>query len=167
LAFTTAVITVITLLALALLIAFNALFLAQPSTCILTPTCTSQSISQSSFAYNMSRNFFSTFNSLNGFRTYTLSQSKYLFQTVQISVGCLGFVLCIVYLMIYIMRRMDTSNQVIPMSRGRDSGSPESSIPDRGSSKGSESKRKLYPQRTSYVSQPASGEIPRNARRNY
>ena len=65
------------------------------------------------------------------------------------------------------MRKMDTSNQVIPMGRGRDSGTPESSVPDRGSSKGSESKRKLYPQRSANVSQPHPGEVPWNGRRNY
>jgi hypothetical protein len=115
----------------------------------------------------MSQNFFSTFNNLNGFRNYTLSQSKYLFQTVQISVGCLGFVLCIVYLAIYITQRLDTSNQVIPMRRGRDLDSPESSIPDRGSSDASGSRRPLKPKRSPFAPQPYPGEVPWNGRRKY
>lgn len=111
-AFNVAIITSITLVACALAISFNGVFLAQPSTCIMTPSCTNNSVSTTLFSYNMSQNFFTVFTGLNGFRNYTLSQSKYLFQTVQISFSCLDFVLCLVYLTLYLIQRKKTSQQV-------------------------------------------------------
>jgi hypothetical protein len=150
-AFVTAIITIVALLTCALLISFKGLFLAQPSTCLLTPSCASQSVSTSGFSYTMSQNFFTAFNSLNGFKTYTLSQAKYLFQTIQLSFGCLGFVLCVVYLVLYFMRRKETLNRVKPINVNQDSrNSAEPRFESARNANASRSVRK--PQRTSYVS---------------
>ncbi len=147
-AFVTLIITIVDLLAYALLISFNGVFIAQPSTCILTPTCASQSVSTTGFSYTMSQKFFTAFNSLNGFKTYTLSQSKYLFQTVQISFGCLGFVLCVTYIIIYFIQSTKTGNQVIPFSNDRDS--PESTFQPTKRVNASGLRRKPESQRSLY-----------------
>ena len=94
--------TIVTLVALALLIAFNAVFIAQPSTCILTTSCLNNTANQPNNTGTMRQSFFSTFNSLNGFRNYTEAQSKLLFQALELSLGCLCFVLNVAHLVIYI-----------------------------------------------------------------
>jgi hypothetical protein len=166
-AFISAIITAVNLLAFALLISFDAVFIAQPSTCLLTSTCANQSVSTSSFSYTMSQNFFTAFNSLNGFKSYTLSQSKYLFQTVQISFGCLGFVLSVLLLVLYIMARQIYSNQVIPINRGGYNDSPESYSQGIRSNATSGSRRKLHVHRSPNMPQPSPGELPWNDKINY
>jgi hypothetical protein len=116
----------------------------------------------------MSQNFFTAFNSLNGFKNYTLSQSKYLFQTVQISFGCLGFVLCLLYLVLYIMaNKKNSSDQVIPINRGGYNDSPESYSQGIRSNATSGSRRKLHVHRSPNMPQPSPGELPWNDKINY
>jgi hypothetical protein len=159
--------TIIVLLAYALLISFDGVFIAQPSTCILTPSCINQSVSTTVFSYNYSQTFFTAFNSLNGFKSYTLAQSKYLFQTVQISFGCLGFVLCLVYIAIYFMRKQETGTRVIPFNNEQDNReSPERPIRGKRNISAADSFRKSTGQRSAHVPQPPPGEVPWNPRKN-
>jgi len=113
-AFKAVVITVIALVACAALISFDALFIAQPSTCILTSSCATNANSTTIFSYTFQQNFWSTFNSLSAFKSYSLSQSKFLFQTVQLGVGGLSFILCIIILIIYYVCSSKAKKQVAP-----------------------------------------------------
>jgi hypothetical protein len=141
--------TIIVLLAYALLISFDGVFIAQPSTCILGTICANQSVSTTIFSYNYSQSFFTAFNSLNGFKTYTLAQSKYLFQTVQISFGCLGFVLCLVYIAIYFMRRQETGNRVIPVNKKQNNDDDIPVVEEIRTNTGKQNRRA---QKTTYIS---------------
>lgn len=111
-AFIAVIITIVDLVALALLISFNGVFLARTSTCILTSSCSNNVANQPTFSSNFRQNFFSTFNNLNGFKTYTEAQAKYLFQTIQVSFGCLCFVLCVSYLVVYYIIKRRAAGQV-------------------------------------------------------
>ncbi|CAF2676214.1 unnamed protein product [Rotaria sp. Silwood2] len=110
-----AVITVIAILACGTLIGFDAYFIAQPTTCILTSSCTSNAASTTVFSYSFRSSFFTAFNSLSAFKSYSESQTKFLFQTIQLSVGCLCLVLCIVYMIIYYVTRSKASGNVTPI----------------------------------------------------
>ncbi len=99
------------------MIAFNAAFLAQPSTCILSTSCSANAVSTTVSTYTFQQNFFAVFNSLGPFKTYTQSQAKYLFQTVQISVGCLSFVCSVAYVVIYVLVVMQASKRVTPIQQ--------------------------------------------------
>jgi len=100
-AFRAVIIAVIGILATGCLIGFDAVFIAQPSTCILTPSCSSNAAQTNTWSYYLSQSFFTIFNGLSTFKTYTQSQTKFLFQAIQLGVGCLCFVLCLVYMIIY------------------------------------------------------------------
>jgi len=113
-AFRAVIITIIALLASAALISFDAVFIAQPSTCILTSSCASNSVSTTIFSYNFQQAFFTLFNNLSPFRTYTQTQAKFLFQTIQLGVGCLCFVLCLIYLIVYYVTKSKASKRVGP-----------------------------------------------------
>jgi len=108
-AFRAVVITIIALIACAALISFDAYFIAQPSTCILTSSCTTNAVSTTIFSYNFQTSFSTVWNSLGPFKSYTTSQSKFLFQTIQLGVGCLCFVLCIIFLIIYYVTKSKAS----------------------------------------------------------
>jgi len=107
-----AVVTVIALIACAALISFDAVFIAQPSTCILTPSCATNAASNSTFSYTLQQSFLTLFRTLGPFSSYTQSQAKFLFQTIQIGVGSLCFILCIIYLVIYYVVKNKATNQV-------------------------------------------------------
>jgi hypothetical protein len=113
-AFRAVVITIVALLACAALISFDAVFIAQPSTCILTPSCASNANSTTIWSYNTQSNFFTAFTSLGPFKSYTQTQAKFLFQTIQLGVGCLCFVLCIIYLIIFYVSKSKASKRVSP-----------------------------------------------------
>jgi hypothetical protein len=113
-AFRAVIITIIALLACATLISFDAVFIAQPSTCILTSSCSTNAASTTMFSYYFQQAFFTLFNNLAPFKSYTQTQTKFLFQTIQLGVGGLCFVLCIVYLIIYYVSKSKSSKQVSP-----------------------------------------------------
>jgi hypothetical protein len=150
------------------LIGFDAYFIAQPTTCILTPSCSSNVNSTTIFSYSFQQGFFTIFNTLGPFKTYTQAQSKFLFQTVQLGVGCLCFVLCIIYLIIYyVSKSKAATKQVAPSGQGRhpDYQAPQPSYP--------QSESPYRPQQGAYrPSQPrapqaAPGEMPWNQNRRY
>jgi hypothetical protein len=145
------IITIIALVACAALIGFDSYFIAQPNTCILTPSCASNANSTSIFSYTFQSGFFSTFNTLGPFKTYTQSQAKFLFQTVQLGVGCLCFVLCIIFLIIYYVSKSKASKrQVRPIGQqGYNAPQPD------------------YRQPAPAYRQPAPGEQPWNPNRRY
>lgn len=113
-AFRAVVVTFIAIAACIALIVFDALFIAQPTTCILTPSCSSNAESTTIFSYEFRKSFFERFNSLSAFSSYTESQTKFLFQTIQLSVGCLCLVLCIIFLIIYYVTKSKASKQIAP-----------------------------------------------------
>ncbi|CAF1241720.1 unnamed protein product [Rotaria sp. Silwood1] len=120
-AFRAVVITVIALLACGALIGFDAYFIAQPTACILTSSCSSNAASTTVFSYSFRTSFFTAFNSLSAFKSYSESQTKYLFQTIQLSIGCLCFVLCIIYMVIYYVTRNKSLGNVAPHENPRTS----------------------------------------------
>lgn len=117
----------ITLLALAILIVFDVIFILNPSTCILTPTCSSQ---PEVFSLNFIMQLFPMF------KNYTALDSKKFFLTIQ--VGCAGkniwrfsfdnfelflrflggaFVISALYILIYIICRSRIKNLVVQETR--------------------------------------------------
>ena len=92
-------------------------FLIQPSTCILTPTCLTNAASTVLFSYDFRQSFYSTFNSLEAFRFFTESQTKCLFQSIQLGVGCLCFLICVAYLIIYYMCLNKSKLQYAPLDQ--------------------------------------------------
>lgn len=113
-AFRALIITIVALLATATLISFDAVFIARPTTCILTPSCEANALSTTMFSYYFQQAFFTAFKNLGPFKTYSESQAKFLFQTVQLGVGCLCFVLCIIYIIIYFVTRSKAAKRVAP-----------------------------------------------------
>ncbi|CAF1324581.1 unnamed protein product [Rotaria sordida] len=113
-AFRATVISVIAIVACGALIGFDAYFLAQPTACILTSSCASNAVVPIALANSFRTSFFTAFNSLSAFSSYTESQTKYLFRAIQISVGCLCFVLCIIYLIIYYVVKSKAARDVVP-----------------------------------------------------
>lgn len=137
------------------LIGFDAYFIAVPSACLLTPSCSSYSNQTTSFNYNFQQSFYSAFNGLSAFKNYTQSQTKFLFQTIQLSVGCLCFILCIVFLIIYYVSRNKASKQVSPISNTYNS--PKEN-------------RSRQPQRKAqqaHAPQPAPSQVQRNPNKRY
>ncbi|CAF1475036.1 unnamed protein product [Adineta ricciae] len=109
------IISVVALVACIALISFDAVFIALPSTCILTSSCSSYASSTSMFSYYFRNSFFTTFRQLSPFTNYTESQAKFLFQIVQLSVGALCGILCVVYIIVYIISRSKAS-RIAPAS---------------------------------------------------
>lgn len=144
----------VALVACAALIVFDAVFLARPTTCILGSQCVSYSVSTSVSTYNFQQNFYTAFNNLGPFRSYSQSQAKYLFQSIQISMGCLAFVLVLAYLVLYLVIKKQASTKVTPFVR--QSVVQESAVQyqQRGRS---------YPRQPPRVSQAAPGQIPWSA----
>jgi len=153
------VITFIALVACAALIGFDSYFIAQPSTCILTSSCASNANSTTIFSYSFQTNFFSVFNALSPFKTYTQTQAKFLFQTIQLGVGCLCFVLCIIYIIIYYVTKSKASKQVSPSDQEPGYRAPQ---PDYRSQQGGG-----YRQPPPRAPQAGPGEVPWNANRRY
>lgn len=88
---------VITVVACALLIAFDIVFVLNPYTCLLTSTCSSQS-------QVISLNFL--MQTLPQFSTYTSYDSKQLILEIQLGCTCLAFLLSIVYIIIFVVCRL-------------------------------------------------------------
>jgi len=111
-AFRAVIITIVALLACGCLIGFDATFIAQPTTCILTSSCATNAASTTSVYYYFQQAFFTLFKNLSTFSSYTQTQAKFLFQTIQLGVGCLCFVLCVIYLIIYYVCTSKAKKQV-------------------------------------------------------
>ncbi|CAF3119835.1 unnamed protein product [Rotaria socialis] len=154
-AFRAVVITIIALVACGVLIGFDAYFIATPSACLLTSSCSTNAVSTSSFSYYFRQSFFLAFNSLSAFSSYTESQAKFLFRTIQLSVGALCFVLCIVYLVIYYVSRGKASDKVSPSTN-----QPTPYAPPPGA-------RSQQPQYGPRAPQPAPNQATRNQSKRY
>lgn len=87
----------ITLIALATLIVFDIIFILNPYTCILTPTCSTQSeiISLNYIVQQISQ-----------FKNYTIYDSKKLFLEIQVGCAGLAFLISIVYIIIFLICRL-------------------------------------------------------------
>lgn len=127
-------ITLLALVACAALITFDAIFLARPSTCILTSSCSSNAASTTVFTYSFQQDFFTVLHRLSPFSTYTQSQAKYLFQVVQISVGSLCFALCILYIIVYIASKNKAKQQVAPRMMQQRTNAPQPNYQQQGPS---------------------------------
>jgi Na+/melibiose symporter-like transporter len=87
----------ITLIVLAVLIAFDIVFITNPYTCLLTPSCSSQS-------QLTSTNFLTQTGSQ--FQYYSIYDSKKLFLEIQVGCAGLAFILTIVYIIIFLVCRL-------------------------------------------------------------
>lgn len=154
----------IALVACATQISFDAVFIAQSSTCILTPSCTSNADSTTLFSYYFKQSFFLLFNNLGPFRSYNETQAKFLFQTIQLGVGCLCFVLCLIYVIIYYVTKSKAGKRVGP-------GQPRSDYPAPQPSYQQPPPQRQYQAQSTYRPPPPRqpqaypGEVPWNGRR--
>jgi hypothetical protein len=170
-AFRSLIITIISLLACAVLISFDAVFIAQPTTCVLTPSCSSNAASTTIFSYSFQTGFYSIWNNLGPFTSYTQTQTKFLFQTVQLGVGCLGFVLNIIYLVIYYVTKSKAAKQVSPGGL-QQQGYPQQNYPQQNYPQ-QNYPQQGYPQQSQQqyrqprAPQAAPGEVAWNAQRRY
>jgi hypothetical protein len=140
------------------MLSFDAVFIAQPSTCILTPSCSSNAASTTIFSYSFQQSFFLLFNNLGPFKTYTVPQAKFLFQTIQLGVACLCFVLNLIYLVIYYVVRSKASKRIAP-SPQQGPYAPQPAYPNQ------QQQQQQY--RQPRAPQPAPGEVAWNANRRY
>ncbi len=69
--------------------------------CILTSSCSSNAVSTTIFSYTFQQNFYNEFNSLSPFQSYTQNDAKLLCQAIQLGVGVVCLVDCMIYLIIY------------------------------------------------------------------
>ncbi len=152
------------------MLSFDAVFIAQPSTCILTPSCVSNANSTTMFSYYFQQSFYTLFTNLSTFKTYTLSQAKFLFQTIQLGVACLCFVLTLIYIIIYYVAKSKASKRISPsqqQQQQRDYYAPQPSYPYQ--------QQQQPPQGNAYYRQPQAprapqappGEVPWNSYRKY
>ncbi|CAF1409081.1 unnamed protein product [Adineta ricciae] len=113
-AFRAALLTILMFIACGALIAFDIAFIVQPSTCILTSSCSDNAYSSSVFSYSFRSSFFSVFNSWDPFKTYTQNQVKLLCQAIQLGLAGLCIIVGIVYLVIYFecLRRLKKHQQL-------------------------------------------------------
>ncbi|CAF0996320.1 unnamed protein product [Adineta steineri] len=116
-AFITFLITIVALIACTAMVSFDAVFIALPSTCILTPSCADYASSTTMFSYYFQQSFFNIFNNLGPFQSYTQTQAKFLFQLVQLCVGGLCIVLCLVYIIVYLVSR-NRAKKIAPAAGG-------------------------------------------------
>jgi len=107
------------------------------------------------FNYNFQRNFYATFLTLTPFTGYSQKQTKFLFQTIQLGVGCLSFVLCIIYLIVYYVTKSKVAQRVRPIQPNYSAPQPAYQQQGYGS---------RQPPR---APQPAPGEIPWGTNRRY
>jgi len=151
-AFRAVVITVIALLACGTCIGFDAYFIAQPSACLLTSSCSSNAVSTTVFSYNLQQSFFTLFNKLGPFSSYTQTQAKFLFQTIQLGVASLCFVLCLIYFIIYYVTKSKASKRVGP--------SPNQGYGNQGYGSQPQSQYQGQSYHTPRQPQAAPGELP-------
>ena len=111
--------TIIGLLACTALIIFDAIFIAQPTTCLLTSSCAKNADSNTTFDYNFRRSFYSKFNSWDSFESFTERDTKHFFQTIQVSVGSFCFVLCIIYLIVYYICKSKSKAEIAPSAQSQ------------------------------------------------
>jgi hypothetical protein len=119
-AFRATIVAIIGLVACAALISFDATFLARPYTCILTPSCATSYSSNATFALGLEQSFFRVFNQFGPFQSYGESQVKYLFQAIQLGIGILCFIICLLYIIIYYACSSKAKEQVRPSSSSDD-----------------------------------------------
>jgi len=93
---------IITLITMGVLIAFDIVFILNPSTCLLTPSCATQS-------EIISLNFIMT--SISQFKYYTTFDSKKLFLEIQVGCAGLAFVLSLIYIVVYIVCKVKLKNR--------------------------------------------------------
>ncbi len=113
-AFRAVVIAVIGLIACTTLISFDSTFLARPTTCLLTSSCALAYSSNATFSTSWEQSFFAVFNGLSAFQSYGESSAKFLFQAIQLGIGILCFVICLLYIIIYYTCSSKAQQQVAP-----------------------------------------------------
>ncbi|CAF2502315.1 unnamed protein product [Rotaria sp. Silwood2] len=187
-AFRAVIVTVIAILACITLIGFDAYFIAQPTTCLLTSSCTTNAASNATFSYNFRQWFFTLMNNWGPFKTDTESQAKLFVHAMQLGIGGLCFLLCIIYFIIYYVCANKSKVQVEPVSQSQQPQTyyappqqlqayyapPQQSYyaPSQQSFYGPPPQQ--YPQppapayrRNPYVRQAVPGQIPWNSNRRY
>ncbi|UJR07639.1 hypothetical protein I4U23_011927 [Adineta vaga] len=122
------IITIIAIVACTALISFDAVFIAIPTTCILTPSCSTYAASTTMFSYYFRDAFFTVFRRLSPFSSYTETQAKFLFQIIQLSVGALCLILCIVYLIVYLVSR-NKASKIAPSTFQNNYSAPQPAYP--------------------------------------
>ncbi|UJR38516.1 hypothetical protein I4U23_031182 [Adineta vaga] len=115
-AFRAALLTILLFIACGALISFDIAFLIQPTTCILTSSCSANAYSSTAFNYGFRSSFYQVFNSWEPFKTYSESQVKVLCQAIQLGLAGLCLILGIAYLVIYFecLRRLKKHQQIGP-----------------------------------------------------
>ena len=83
------------------LISFDAVFLINSRICILTPSCTSSAQMNSTFSSSLQSSFITTFRTMDLFKSYTETQAKLLFQSMQIGLGGVSLLICISFIIIF------------------------------------------------------------------
>ncbi len=85
--------------------------------CILTSSCSSNAVSTTIFSYSFRQSFFNEFNSMSPFQSYTQNDVKLLCQSIQLGVGTVCLVDCIVYLIIYrvTLKKLKKQGPVVPV----------------------------------------------------
>jgi hypothetical protein len=86
-----------------MLIIFDVIFILNPYTCILTPTCSTQS-------QVVSLNYI--VQTISQFQYYSIYDSKKLFLEIQVGCAGLAFVLSIIYIVIFIVCRLKLRKRV-------------------------------------------------------
>ena len=77
------------------------------------------------FSWYFRQSFFTLFTNLGPFKNYNETQAKFLFQTIQLGVGCLCFVLCLIYLIIFYVTKNKAGKQVGPGQQRSDYRAPQ------------------------------------------
>ncbi|CAF0957916.1 unnamed protein product [Didymodactylos carnosus] len=98
---------ILTIIAMGALVGFDISFILNPSTCLLTPTCTTQS-------EIINLQFIMT--NIAPFKNYTFYDSKKLFLEIQVGCAGLALLLSIIYVIIYIVCKNKLKNQTTSTS---------------------------------------------------
>ncbi|CAF3482347.1 unnamed protein product [Rotaria sp. Silwood1] len=177
-AFRAVIVTVIALVACITLIGFDAYFIAQPTACLLTSSCTTNAASNATFSYGFRQWFFTLMNNWGPFKTYTESQAKLFVQAMQLGIGGLCLILCIIYLVIYYVCTNKSNGQVGPTLQSQQQNyyaplHPSYYAPPKPSYNAPPLQQQYVQppatayHRTTYIPQAAPGEIPWNSNRRY
>ena len=94
----------ITLVTFAVLIVFDVIFILNPYTCILTPTCDSQ---PQSFSFNY------IVQTIPQFENYSLYDSKKLFLEIQVGCAGLAFLTSVIYIVVFLFCRLKLRDRAI------------------------------------------------------
>lgn len=110
-------VSVLGAIASAVLVAFDTIFLINPKTCILTPQCLSNAASNSSFGSSLQSSFIVTFRTMDLFKYYTETQSKTLFQAMQVGIGSVCILMSITYIIIFYIHDKKAKEMIRPSSK--------------------------------------------------